>query len=354
MFLMMLTASAAAVEMVVTRNGVNFRAEASLQSQVIRALDAGARAQLLEHDPAGWSKVIVDGTTGYIKSEFLAVPAGTGPVTFKTTDTVNFRSGPSTGAAVITALDPGASVEVLEHDPAGWSLVRANGTTGYIKSEFLARPVNDSQDTSTSATTRSGTSPVILKTSDAVNFRTGPSTNAGIIRTLSPGAIVGVIEYDPYGWSLVSLNNEIGYIRSDFLRPGNDVELLDWSIVINILRNGEPIQIIDVRTGLSFNLQCFSKGDHADVEPVTLSDTGTIFRTRDGVWSWAARPLWVVINNRVIAASMHGMPHSISTISGNGVDGHFCLHFLGSTTSSTSESYKADLQNAVMEAWNAR
>jgi len=111
------------------------------------------------------------------------------------------------------------------------------------------------------------------------------------------------------------------------------------------------MRVLDVRTGLSFNLQSFSKSGHADVEPLTAADTATILSTRGGVWSWAARPVWVTIGDRTIAAALNGMPHAGSTISGNNMNGHLCLHFGGTVTN--NKSYQQDLRNAVQEAFNA-
>ncbi|MDQ7862438.1 hypothetical protein RCO48_19805 [Peribacillus frigoritolerans] len=38
-----------------------------------------------------------------------------------------------------------------------------------------------------------------------------------------------------------------------------------------------------------------------------------------------------MINNQMIAASMHGMPHGAGALQ-NGFSGHFCVHFSGSIT----------------------
>ena len=350
-FVLMQTALAA--EMRVAGTDVNFRTGPSLDAGVIRALDSGTGVEVLEHDPAGWSKVRISGTVGYIRSDFLTVPAGVG---LRTTDVVNFRTGPSLDASVITSLSVGTGVEVVEHDPSGWSKVKVSGTVGYVRSDFLALPIQNAQQTvSVPAASVPAQTPATLKTTDGVNFRTGPSTDTGIIRTLSANTSVEVLERDPAGWTKVRIDGTVGYIRSDLLSVnGRNVELLDWSVVKNIMKTGATIPVYDVRTGITFNIRCFSKGVHADVEPITKADTDTVFQIRNGVWSWAARPVWVTIEGRVIAASINGMPHDVSTIADNGLNGHFCLHFLGSTTSSTSASYRADLQNAVMEAWNAR
>ena len=341
-----------AADMHVTGSGaVNLRDNPSTQSSVITSVASGNTVSVLEHDPAGWSKVEAGGAVGFIKSEFLAIPAGAQGVAFKTTAEVNFRTSPSLSASVISSVVSGTSVFVVEHDPAGWSKVRINGTDGYIRSDFLALQIQQPQQAPVSSTQSS----TVLKTIDGVNFREGPSTEHRIIAVLEANTSVNVIERDINGWSKVSFNGVEGYIRADLLSvSGLHIELLDWSIVSDLLTAGDTIRCQDVRTGTTFYMKILSIGDHADVEPVAVADTEAIRSTHNGVWSWAARPLWVTFGDRTIAASMHGMPHDISTINDNGMDGHVCMHFLGSTTTSTSESFKADLRNAVQEAWDSR
>lgn len=54
-----------------------------------------------------------------------------------------------------------------------------------------------------------------------------------------------------------------------------------------------------------------------------------------GNWSWERKAVVVKIGDRRVAASMNGMPHGNSDITGNNFPGHFCLHFLGSALHKT-------------------
>jgi len=355
MFGLMHTALAA--ETFITSDNVNFRTEASTDSSVIMTTSPGAAVEVFEHDPAGWSKVKIGGLSGYMSSEYLTLQPGAFPATFITTDGVNFRTGPSLDAGVIKTVVAGSGVEVLEHDPAGWSKVKVGGTVGYIKSEYLRRPVqNTTQGDAASRTNTSTESTMTLWTSANVNFRTGPSLDADVIRTLSAGTAVAVIEHNNAGWSKVNVGGTVGYISSEFLSSSiGNVELLNWSTVKNIIKRGSPIQVIDVRTGSAYIVKCFAIGQHADVETPTQADTDILKGTYGGTWSWSPRPVWVTIEGRTIAAAMTGMPHDVSTISGNGIDGHLCLHFLGSKLNNglVNPSTEAKQQEAVMEAFNA-
>jgi len=333
-----------------TTDTVRLRSGPSTEANVIRTVSEGSNVEVLEHDPAGWSKVRVGGAEGYIRSDFLKVTTGNSTITMKTTDGVNLRAEPSTEAEVLRTVSLGTNIEVIEHDPAGWSKVKVENTEGYIRSDFLVLQIRSTSQAS-AASAPSQTS-AIFRTTDGVNLRSGPSTDADVLKTLVTGSIVNMLEHNPNGWSKVSANGTVGYIRSDFLRQGGGtVEYLDWADARPLIRTGVPIKIIDVRTGLTFNLQCFSRGKHADVEPPTAEDTEIISRTRNGVWAWDPRPVWVVLGDRTIAAALNGMPHAGSTISGNNMNGHLCLHFGGTITN--SKSYQKNLREAVLEAWNA-
>jgi hypothetical protein len=48
------------------------------------------------------------------------------------------------------------------------------------------------------------------------------------------------------------------------------------------------------------------------------------------------------------------MPHAGSTIADNGKNGHICLHFFESTPHNGNQSWRAEMQGAVMAAFNFR
>ncbi|MFI8495239.1 hypothetical protein ACIGC1_20415 [Peribacillus butanolivorans] len=109
------------------------------------------------------------------------------------------------------------------------------------------------------------------------------------------------------------------------------IEMLPWEIVNNIIPNKTNFTIIDIETGLSFKVQRRAGSHHADVQPLTKEDTQIMKKIYNNKWSWDRRAIIVLINNQMIAASMHGMPHGAGALQ-NGFSGHFCVHFSGSIT----------------------
>lgn len=194
-------------------------------------------------------------------------------------------------------------------------------------------------------------------TSTRVNFRTLPSTEATIIETLNAGEEITVLEKLDSGWSKIARKETEGYISSQYICEKSAytaVELVEWSEAKNILKLYTPIKVYDIRTGITYQIQSFSNGLHADVETLTKDDTAKLLQTYNGKWKWDPRPVWVTINGRTIAASINGMPHGGGTIANNGLNGQICLHFKGSTTHNGNRSFAQWHQDVLMEAYNAR
>lgn len=110
-------------------------------------------------------------------------------------------------------------------------------------------------------------------------------------------------------------------------------ELKDWfSYVYPRFSRGEKIKVYDVETGITYYMVRVGGSNHADVEPATASDCAKFKETYDGEWSWERRAVVVKLDGEYIAASTNGFPHGYETISGNGMEGQVCIHFLNSQT----------------------
>lgn len=129
---------------------------------------------------------------------------------------------------------------------------------------------------------------------------------------------------------------------------------MDWwkSDIQKIFAKGVTATITDVATGLSWKEQRRGGKNHADVQPVSASDTAKLKKAYGGSWSWARRPIFVTIKGVNYAASMNGMPHGGSSISGNNFDGHHCIHFTNSRTHGT-DRVDENHQKAIKKALKA-
>ena len=150
------------------------------------------------------------------------------------------------------------------------------------------------------------------------------------------------------------------------------VELLDWwKSAQYVFSVGREVTVRDVNTGKTFKIKRTMGTNHADCETVTAADT-KIMREIWGGFSWTRRPVHIIVDGRVLAASMAGMPHAgldaapaystvnnraggfgrgqnLDVVKGNGMDGHFDVHFLNSKTHGSSK-VDPDHQAAIMKA----
>lgn len=110
-------------------------------------------------------------------------------------------------------------------------------------------------------------------------------------------------------------------------------EFLIWKEVDRIFPRNACADVVDFETGLTFRVQRRAGTYHADVQPLTSSDTAIMKQIYNGQWAWKRRAVLIGLDDgRVIAASMNGMPHGSGAIKGNKFNGHFCIHFRDSIT----------------------
>ena len=149
-----------------TTERLNLRKGAGTSYSVITTLDKGV-AVTVHSSSNGWSKVSVNGMSGYVSSNYLSsTKPSTGSSssnestsnstsTMYTTDRLNLRKGAGTSYSVITTLDKGVAVTV-HSSSNGWSKVSVNGMTGYVSSSYLSstKPSNSSSSTDSSTSSK--------------------------------------------------------------------------------------------------------------------------------------------------------------------------------------------------------
>ena len=113
--------------------------------------------------------------------------------------------------------------------------------------------------------------------------------------------------------------------------------------------------IYDFVTGISWQVNMFSLGAHADAEPLTANDTANMNRAFGGTTTWTPKAVWVVLSDgSVYMASTHNTPHDTWHIKTNNFDGHVCIHF--PRTQAQVEAigpYATSHQKAIDLGWTA-
>lgn len=189
-----------------TTDELNLRTGPGTGYAIILAMPAGSKVEMLSAS-GGWAKVTYQGTTGYASTAYLTATApGTPAVVVKyTTASLNLRTGPGTGYAIILTMPKGAKVEVLS-EAGGWARVTYGSTTGYASTAYLSgtAPGTDTPTVVTKYTTAN------------LNLRTGPGTGYAIILTIPSGAQVQV-HSTANGWSNVTYSGRTGYASATYL-----------------------------------------------------------------------------------------------------------------------------------------
>lgn len=123
-------------DMVVTTNRVNVRSSASPEATKLGTVNAGTRFTRYESLENGWSRIDYEGSEAYIKTEYLQVIEETiGKV--KALNSVNIRASASEDATKLGTVGAGTMLDLIENQENGWSRILFNGSTAYVKTEFL-------------------------------------------------------------------------------------------------------------------------------------------------------------------------------------------------------------------------
>lgn len=197
--------------------GLNLRATPN--GDILGSYPRGTQVTVLSTDGA-WSKVSVNGKTGYMSSQWLSsskpgAPAGPSVPAVgyavvnnpRDTQVLFLRKEPSVSSEALGYYRNGKQVKLLEQLD-GWYKVSVDGKTGYMMAKFLK----------VTSSAVSGTATVINPNGNSyVNFRSAPSLNASVLRTVSVGTKINVLERTT-DWTKTEIDGQVGYISSWFLK----------------------------------------------------------------------------------------------------------------------------------------
>jgi len=191
-----------------TGAGVNMRQSPVDSGTLITGVAEGTRVDVLVKGIT-WYKVRVSSQTGYIVSKYLATETG-GASQYavvnnpKNSQYLNLRETASQSATVLGRYKNFTPVSVLQSGDT-WSKVEVDGKTGYMMSSYLKMTA-----ASFAATVNNPNG------GNSVNFRSGPSWSASVVKTLSVGTAVTVLDKGT-DWTLVSVSGATGYVSTWFL-----------------------------------------------------------------------------------------------------------------------------------------
>ena len=225
-----------------TTADVNFRSGPSTNYNSKAVIGSGTGIIVTDTGNSQWYAVrLTNGSTGYIYAEYIRItgdvgtpsapaeptPAPSNPEaeqTAKTTEYVNFRTGPGTNYSSKGVISLGTTVTVTDTSNSQWYAVRlANGSTGYIFAQYIKITSTPSATATPAPTpTPAPSDPSkeqTAKTTEYVNFRTGPGTNYSSKGVIPSGTAITVTDTSNSQWYAVRLaNGSTGYIYAQYIK----------------------------------------------------------------------------------------------------------------------------------------
>jgi len=219
-----------------TTEYVNFRSGPGTNYNSKGVIALGTTVTVTDTSNAQWYAVrLSNGSTGYIFAEYISftgsntpsataaptqAPSNGSEQTAKTTEYVNFRSGPGTNYSSKGVIALGTTVTATDTSNSEWYAVRlSNGSTGYIFAQYLKLNSSSSATATPAPTQTPSGSEQSAKTTEYVNFRSGPGTNYSSKGVIALGTTVTVTDTSNSEWYAVRLSNgSTGYIFAQYLK----------------------------------------------------------------------------------------------------------------------------------------
>ena len=175
-----------------TADDLNLREKATTNSTSLKKLNAGDSMTILS-EKGNWYKVESGETTGYVNKLYVS----TEWIAFANTVNLNLRKEPSKKAEVLDQFNQGDAMTVLEKD-GNWYKVQYGDSVGYVKAKYIDFQYN------------------VYIDGENVNLRKAAHTESGIVKTLSTGKIVTLLEQNG-SWYKVRSGKKTGYINASYI-----------------------------------------------------------------------------------------------------------------------------------------
>lgn len=384
--------SAMAQTGVVTADALNIRASASTDSNVVGVAHQGDKVTINDTN-GNWYKVSCNGKTGYVWKKYIKVTSSSSGSSSGSKSSGSTSSGSSSSDGTCQQGDKGDAVRSVQKRLITLGYLSSGSADGSFGNQTKNAVMAFQKNNGLSQTGRVNSSTLEkLNSSSAKKAGSSSSSSEGTCQPGDKGEAVRKVQKrlialgylasgsadGDYGSmtrkavksfqqrnglnvtgsvnanTLAKLNSSNAKKAASDSSASTGTERLNWfNGGSNTIPKGATFKVKDCKTGKVFTCKRWSGYNHLDAEPLTYSDMQTMLGIY-GHWSWRRRPVLVKYNGHVYAASMNGMPHGTSTISNNGFDGHFCIHFYKSKTHGTGlvdEEHQNCVDQAMGYSW---
>lgn len=233
---------------VVKGGRLNLRQSASLTAEVLGQYPTGTWMTVVEKGDE-WTKVTVDGKTGYVMSKYLADPAQSDATRYVRTNTgigLNLRSAPSLTGTIVTSFKPGTEVTVIAQSD-GWAQVKIGEQVGYMSSRFLATKATSGSVSGypkTGVVANPGANQVLL-------LRETASTDARVIGYYGNGVTVKLVS-ESGDFYKVTVDGKAGYMMKKFVKVTSSEAPAETPFTAKLINpNGNAIVNFRAQPGLN-------------------------------------------------------------------------------------------------------
>ena len=201
----------AAQKGIVLADTLNIRSGPSLEYPIVTKVTKNTTLDITETSN-GWHKVkLPNGQIGWASSQYVnSNNVSSSPINKKgqvIASTLNVRTGASTSNSVLTKINKGTTVDVLESSNGWYKIKLLNGQIGWVSSQYITF-----NNISSSPINKKGQ--VIAST---LNVRTGASTSNSVLTKINKGTTVDVLESSNGWYKIKLLNGQIGWVSSQYI-----------------------------------------------------------------------------------------------------------------------------------------
>jgi uncharacterized protein YgiM (DUF1202 family) len=218
---------------------LRLRSSAATSAGTIAVMPAGTTGEVVGGPATGngytWWQIRTSYGTGWAVQDWLVeTDGGTTPPppsgkfkagdTVRITENLNMRSGPGTANGVVTVLPAGTTGKVLEGPRTGsgytwWKLETSRGT-GWVVEDWLVKVDGGSTPPPATGKYKNGD---VVRATENLNMRSGPSTGNGVVAVL-PAGTRGTVVGGPqtgsgYTWWRLETSLGTGWVVEDWLAP---------------------------------------------------------------------------------------------------------------------------------------
>ncbi len=202
----------------------------------------------------GWHQILYSGKAAWVFADYVDISKPT--VGTITASVLNVRKGPGTTNGILGTLKKGDKVEIIQLNAAqDWYKIIYNGMEGYVHASYLT--ISGTQAPAPGPTPDAQYATV---NASKLNFRKGADLNSAVIKTLSRGDTVQVLEQGKE-WHKVKYGGVTGYMYTQYLKMTTGTY------------GQVNASVLNVRSGSSTSTSVLSKLSRGDVVEILAKGT---------------------------------------------------------------------------------